>query len=323
MFERCLKIQVEEKEMREVFAEVMEELAQADPRVIYLDCDIINSIKMTKFAANRPDRTINCGIQESNMIGVAAGLSETGLIPFAHTFAPFATRRVMDQVFVSCAYARLNVRIIGSDPGITAGGNGGTHMPLEDIAVMRSIPRVTVIQPTDSIVLNDMLRQTKDLFGVFYLRLSRKKSEQIYLPGSTFEIGKANCLREGTDVTLITSGICVADACRAAELLAREGIQARVLDMFTIKPIDRNEIIRASQETGAVITIENHNILNGLGSAVAEVLTEEAPCRMIRMGVQDRFGEVGTLAYLKQLFHMTPEDIAANARRLVARKSEL
>ena len=321
MFECCSVIQTEEKEMREVFAEVMEQLALADPRVIYLDCDIINSIKMTNFAQTHPEHTINCGIQENNMIGVAAGLSETGLIPFAHTFAPFATRRVMDQVFVSCAYAKLNVRIIGSDPGITAGSNGGTHMPLEDIAVMRSIPTVTVIEPTDSIVLADMLRQTKDLFGVYYLRLSRKKSEQIYQPGSTFEIGKANCLREGTDLTLIASGICTADAWRAAQLLAEEGIQARVLDMFTIKPIDREAIVRASRETRAIITIENHNILNGLGSAVAEVLAEEAPCRMIRMGAQDRFGEVGTLPYLKQVFHMTVEDILAQARKIIALKA--
>ena len=175
MFKICKEIKNEELEMRQVFAKVMEELASKDDRVVYLDGDIMNSIRMVEFSKKYPERTINCGIQEANMIGVAAGLSATGLIPFAHTFAPFASRRVMDQVFVSCAYAKLNVRIIGSDPGITAGSNGGTHMPLEDIGMMRCVPNVTIIEPTDSNVLADMLRQTKDMYGVFYIRLSRKR----------------------------------------------------------------------------------------------------------------------------------------------------
>lgn len=168
MFEICKDIKNEELEMRQVFAKVMDDLASEDERVVYLDADIINSIKMVEFSKKYPERTVNCGIQEANMIGVAAGMSATGLIPFTHTFAPFTTRRVMDQVFISCAYAKLNVRIIGSDPGLTAEGNGGTHIPLEDIGMMRCVPTVTIIEPTDSIVLSDMLKQTKDIYGVWY-----------------------------------------------------------------------------------------------------------------------------------------------------------
>ena len=227
----------------------------------------------------------------------------------------------MDQVFVSVAYADLNVRIIGSDPGITAGSNGGTHIPLEDIGMMRCIPNATIIEPADSNVLADMLRQTKDLYGLYYIRLSRKKSEQIYKEGSTFTIGKSNLLREGKDVTIIASGICVADACKAAAELKQEGIDARVIDMFTIKPIDREAIIQASKETGAIVTIENHNIINGLGSAVAEVLCEDAPAPLVRLGAQDRFGEVGNVDYLKKVLHMSVEDIKNGARKAISKKN--
>lgn len=310
----------EAKEMRAVFAEVMEELAQQDGRVVYLDADIINSIGMTGFWKAHPERTVNCGIQEANMIGAAAGMSATGLIPFVHTFGPFATRRVMDQVFLSAAYAKLNVRIIGSDPGVTASTNGGTHMPFEDMGMMRCIPEVTVLEPADSVMLADLLRQTKDSYGVFYIRLSRKKDEKIYADGSTFEIGKAAKLREGSDVTIFATGISVADSLRAAELLEREGIRAAVSNIFTIKPVDREAIAQAAKATGAIVTAENHSILNGLGSAVAEVLTETVCCPLERVGVRDRFGEVGDVGYLKRALHLTAEDIAAAARRAVARK---
>lgn len=254
------------------------------------------------------------------MMGVASGLSAAGMIPVAHTFGVFASRRAADQVFLSAAYGRMNVRIIGSDPGVTAAGNGGTHQPFEDLGIMRGIPGITVIEPTDSIMLRDMLLQTKDRYGVFYIRLSRKKSEQIYQEGSTFEIGKAVELRPGTDVTLLASGVCVADSLRAADALAAEGISARVLNLFTLKPMDRESVVAAARETGAIVTVENHNIINGLGSAVAEVLVEHCPVPMERLGVPDVFGEVGTVDYLKERFGMTVPDIAAAARRVLARK---
>lgn len=310
----------EAKEMRAVFAEVMEELVQQDERVVYLDADIINSIGMTNFWKKHPDRTVNCGIQEANMVGVAAGMSAAGLVPFAHTFGPFATRRVMDQVFISAAYARLNVRIIGSDPGVTASTNGGTHMPFEDMGMMRCVPGVTVLEPTDSVMLADLMRQTKDRFGVFYIRLSRKKAEKIYTDGSTFEIGKAAKLREGSDAAIFATGISVADSLRAAELLEQEGLHVAVSNMFTIKPVDRDAIAEAAKATGAIVTAENHNVIGGLGSAVSEVLTDTVCCPLERVGVQDRFGEVGDVNYLKKALHLTTEDIVDAVRRAVARK---
>ena len=316
------QIKTEEKEMRAVFAEVMDELAAKDERVIYFDADLMNSIGMTNFSKKYPDRTFNCGIQEANMIGTAAGTSAVGMIPFVHTFGCFATRRVLDQIFVSAAYAKLNLRIIGSDPGITAAFNGGTHMPLEDMGLMRGIPEVTVIEPVDTVMLADIMRQTKDMFGVFYIRLSRKKSEQIYEEGSTFEIGKAVTLREGTDVTVIATGIMTAEALRAAEELAKEGISARVLNLFTLKPIDTAAIIKAAAETGAIVTAENHNVINGLGSAVTEVIAEHCPVPLERVGVRDVFGEVGSQDYLKNKFKLTSEEIADCARKAINRKGQ-
>lgn len=316
------KITQEAREMRAVFAEVIADMAEKDSRVIYLDCDLMNSIGMAGYWKEHPDRAVNCGIQEANMIGTAAGMSATGLIPFTHTFGTFATRRVMDQIFVSAAYARLNVKIIGSDPGITATLNGGTHMPLEDIGMMRCVPAVTIVEPADSVMLEDILRQAKDTYGVFYIRLSRKISEKIYKDGSTFEIGKAAKLREGKDATIFATGICAAEALRAADMLAAEGIDAAVSNMFTIKPVDAEAIIEAAKTTGAIVTAENHSIINGLGSAVAEVLAENICCPMERIGAKDRFGEVGDMDYLKKAMGMGAEDIAEAVRRVVARKEK-
>lgn len=320
MYNVCHDIKTEEVEMRSVFARVMEDMASKDERVIYMDCDLMNSIGMAKYWKEHPEKAINCGIQEANMIGVAAGMSATGLIPYVHTFGTFATRRVMDQVFVSAAYAKLNVRIIGSDPGITASLNGGTHMPFEDMGMMRCIPNVTIIEPTDSIMLEDIIRQTKDQYGVFYIRLSRKKSEQIFEQGSTFQIGKSAKIRDGKDVTIFATGICVAEAVKAAEILEKEGIHAAVSNMFTLKPIDQSAVIEAAKTTGAIVTAENHNIINGLGSAVAEVLAEHASAPLERVGAKDRFGEVGPVDYLKKTIGLTAQDIAQAAKKAIARK---
>lgn len=311
---------MDEKEMRAVFAETMADLAAKDDRVVYLDCDLMNSISMRNFASQFPDRTVNCGIQEANMIGVAAGMSATGMIPFTHTFGPFASRRVMDQVFVSAAYAKLNIRMIGSDPGITATLNGGTHMPFEDIGMMRCVPEITVIEPTDAVMLRDVLVQTKDCYGVYYIRLSRKKSRKIFKEGSSFTIGKAVTLREGKDVTIICTGICVDTALDAADVLAKEGIDAGVINMFTIKPVDKEAVIDAAKKTGAIVTAENHNIINGLGSAVCEVLGETVGAKVERVGVKDRFGEVGDMNYLANLFELDTNSVVAAAKRAVMRK---
>ena len=320
MYKVVSLIRPEDQEMRMTFAKVMEELAAQDESVVYFDCDVINSIGMTGFAEKYPERCVNCGIQEANMISAAAGASAVGLKPFTHTFGPFAGRRVVDQVYISAAYAKLNVRMVGSDAGVTASYNGGTHMPIEDMGLLRTIPEVTLLEPTDSVMLADLMRQTKDMHGVFYIRITRKVTDRVFEDGSTFTIGKAVTLREGTDVTLITSGYCTTDTMKAAEYLAEEGISARVLNVFTWKPIDTEAIAGAAEQTGAIVTVENHNIVNGLGSAVAEVVGEHCPVPLRRIGVPDVFGEVGSIDYLKGIFGMTTDDIVRAAKEVIARK---
>jgi transketolase len=224
---------------------------------------------------------------------------------------------------MSAAYAKLNVRIIGSDPGVTAAYNGGTHMPFEDMGIMRNIPEVTVLEPTDSTMLRDVIKQLADAYGVFYVRLMRKNAVKVFEEGSRFEIGKAVTLREGQDATIIAiGGICVAESLEAAKALAARGISVRVLNMFTLKPVDREAVIRSAAETGAIVTAENHNIINGLGSAVAEVLAENIPAPLERVGVQDIFGEVGPLDYLKQRFGLTASDIVKKVEKAIARKQQ-
>ena len=314
------ELKKDDRMMRTVYRDTLMEMAGEDERIVALDADLMNSMGMPPFLEKYPKRTFNCGIQEANMIGVAAGLSATGKIPFAHTFGPFATRRCFDQVFISAAYAKLNVRIIGSDPGITAAYNGGTHMPFEDMGLMRNVPGAIVLEPTDCAMLKDLLRQVKDIYGVCYIRLLRKEPVKIYEDNSSFEIGKGVVLKEGKDLTLVASGYLVSETLKAADLLAKEGISARVADMFTIKPIDRELIEKCARETGCLVTVENHNIIGGLGSAVAEVLAETAPVPMERIGSRDRFGEVGPVDYLIGAFQMTAEDIAKMAIKALKRK---
>lgn len=296
-------------EMRKVYCQSLIELAKENKDIVVLDADLSSSLGMNDFFKSFPDRAYNVGVAEANLAGVAAGLSAAGKIPYAHSFAPFATRRCYDQIFVSCAYAQLNVRIIGSDPGVTAAFNGGTHMPFEDVGIMRNIPDMTILVPTDAAMLKDLLAQTSKLKGMFYIRLLRKNGVKFYEDGSHFEIGKGVILREGKDATIVACGIMVAEAMKAAELLEEKGISVRVVDMFTIKPIDKDLIIDSAKQTGMIFTAENHNIINGLGSAVAEVLAEHHPCRMKRIGVKDKFGQVGSLDYLKEVYELRAEDI--------------
>ena len=317
----ALENKPEEIEMRKVYCNTMIELANKNPNIIAIDADLINSSGMAPFMKAFPERTFNCGVQEANMMGVSAGLSITGKIPFAHTFGPFATRRCMDQVFLSCAYAKLNVKIIGSDPGVTAEYNGGTHMPFEDIAVMRCIPTVTIVEPSDSTMLKNIIEQISGIYGVHYVRLLRKSAIKIYESGS-FEIGKAVKVKDGKDATIIASGIMLSESIKAAGVLKEEGISVRVLDMFTIKPIDKEAIMRAANETGAIVTAENHNVINGLYSAVAETIVELKPIPMEKVGVMDRFGQVGTMDYLKKIYKLTADDIVSAVKKVILRKNK-
>lgn len=314
------KFENETVEMRKVYTATLIELAKENENIVALDADLMSAIAMGEFNKTYPDRFINCGIQEANMIGVAAGMSATGKIPFAHTFAPFATRRAYDQLFLSAGYAQLNVKVVGSDPGITAQLNGGTHMPFEDVGLMRMIPNAVVCEPTDNTILKFILKEAASRYGLFYIRLSRKQSTKIYDETSTFEFGKANTIREGKDVTIIAYGIMVKEALIAADMLKAQGIDARVIDMFMIKPIDKEAIIKAAKETGAIVTAENHNIIGGLGEATAAVLAENIPVPLERVGVNDVFGKVGKQDYLAKEFKLTAEEIVSKVQKVLKRK---
>jgi len=300
----------EDVAMRDVYCQTLIELAKENDQIVVLDADLMSSMGMIPFLEAFPERTFNCGVQEANMIGVAAGLSSTG------------TRRCYDQVFLSGAYTKSNIRIIGSDPGVTAAYNGGTHMPFEDLGIMRNIPEMTIITPTDSIMLKNIIKQVAELFGMFYIRLLRKNAIKIHEADQSFEIGKTIKLKEGKDVTIIANGIMVAEALNAEYMLEEKGISARILDMFTLKPIDKAGIIKCAKETGAIVTAENHNIINGLGSAVAEVLVENIPVPMERVGVMDLFGEVGPADYLKERFELTASDIVKKVEKVLKRKNK-
>lgn len=310
----------EKKAMRDAFCDTMIELAEKDKNIIALDADLMGAMGMKPFQAKFPEQTVDCGIQEANMIGVACGLAAAGKIPFAHTFGPFATRRACDQVFMSGVYAKSNVKIIGSDPGITAQLNGGTHMPFEDMGIMRGMPTMTVLEPTDVNMLKWMLHEIAYKEGMFYVRLVRKDCIKVYEDDSTFEWGKSLLLRDGKDVTIISSGYCVSESMKAAEMLEKEGISARVINVYCWKPIDKEAILSAARDTGAIVTAENHNVINGLGSAVAEVLVKDKPVPMEMIGAQDEFGEVGYIDYLSERFKMNAPYIVDAVKKVIARK---
>lgn len=307
-------------DMRDAFCASLLELAEENEKIVLLDADLIGAMGTKPFRAKYPNRTIDCGIQEANMIGMACGLAVQGKIPFAHTFAPFCTRRACDQIFISGAYNHANVKVIGSDPGITAAYNGGTHMPFEDMGIMRGIPNMMVVEPTDIVMLKDLMPQIAAAEGMIYMRLVRKDVKKVYDEGSTFELGKAAVLSEGTDVTIIASGFCVSEAISAAKILAEQGISAGVINMFTWKPIDQEAILRAAANTGAIVTAENHNVINGLGSAVSEVLIRNKPVPVEMVGVNDEFGEVGPVSYLRERFGLTDTAIVEAALRAIQRK---
>ncbi len=303
-----------------ILGETIPALAAEDPDVIYLDADLMNCIGTAKWAAANPDRAINCGIAEANMIGVAAGLASAGFKPIVHTFGPFASRRCYDQIFLSAGYAKNDITVIGSDPGVTAALNGGTHMPFEDVALYRALPGSTVIDVTDPTMLISVLRQCKDLPGVKYIRVGRKSYARVYEDGSELPIGKAVTLREGTDLVIFACGIMVHEALQAAAALEKEGVSAAVVDMFTIKPLDAEAVISWAEKTGAVVVAENHNRYGGLCSAVSEVLAERRPTPVAFVAVEDEFGEVGPQGYLQERFGLTAAHIEEAARSVLKRK---
>ncbi|MGP9434824.1 transketolase family protein [Ewingella sp. AOP8-B2-18] len=317
MFEVTLELKPDNIEMRKVYGNVVREKIVENTPIIALEADLMSAMAMDGVHRDHPQHVINCGIMEANVIGVAAGLSLTGRVPFVHTFTAFASRRCFDQLFMSLDYQKNNVKVIASDAGVTACHNGGTHMSFEDMGIVRGLANSIVLEVTDAVMFRDILQQLVDLKGFYWVRTIRKQATQVYKEGSTFTIGKANLLRDGNDITLIANGIMVAEALKAAEMLARDGISAAVIDMFTLKPIDKEIIQQYAAKTGRIVTCENHSIHNGLGSAVAEVLVEHTPVPMRRVGVKERYGQVGTQDFLQQEYGLTAEHILEAAKQLL------
>lgn len=315
------EVKLEEHWLRDTYVDLLLEYAQKDDRIVALDADLMAASSVKRFSQQMPGRAIDVGVAEANMIGVAAGLAAMGKIPFTHSFTAFASRRVCDQVTLSVAYAGLNVKMVGSDPGITAELNGGTHMSMEDVSIMRNIPGMTVYEPVDSAQLRAAFPQILAHDGPVYIRLLRRPAVRIDSENDEFTLGKASLLREGGDVTILATGIMVAEALLAAEELAGQGIGAEVLNVHTVIPFDEEAVLRSAMKTGAVVTAENASVIGGLGSAAAECLGENCPVPLRRVGVRDCFGEVGLTDYLKEKFGLTAKEIVRAAHEVTERKN--
>ena len=301
---------------KNVLGETIADILEHDDTSVYLDADLMSCIGTAKLPAKTP-RAIDCGIAEANMAGIACGLSAGGFRPIIHTFGPFASRRCYDQVFLSGGYAKNAITVIGSDPGITAAFNGGTHMPFEDMALYRALPGATVVDVTDVTMLTYSLKYFQTQPGVKYLRVGRKESYPVYAPDTQFAPGKGAVLREGTDVLLVASGIMVHEAMQAANALEQSGVRAAVIDPVTVKPFD-DALVRAwAEKTGAVVTAENHHKIGGLTSAVQSAICG-LPVRFGYVAVEDTFGEVGPQTYLRERFALTDTHIVETVRRILA-----
>ena len=310
----------EKRATREALGETLIELANEGVDVVAVEADLGGATTTVKFAKAHPDRHINVGIAEQNMIGTAAGLAVEGKIAFTGSFAVFATGRAYDQVRNTVCYSRLSVKLAPTHAGITVGPDGGSHQMLEDIALMRVLPGMTVLVPADYVAAKAALRLAAATPGPFYIRLGRAALPVIHDDDYVFELGRARVLREGVHVTLAACGVMVAEALAAADELALEGVNADVLDVATIKPLDAETIAASARKTGAVVTCEEHSIIGGLGSAVAEALGELAPVPLARIGVRDVFGTSGEPAELMAHFGLTASDIAKAAREVLNRR---
>ena len=306
---------------REAYGEVLIELGAARDDIVVLDADLSGSTKTKAFSQAHPERFFNMGVAEANMIGTASGLASTGLTAFASSFAMFAAGKAFEQVRQEVALPVANVKICASHAGITTGEDGASHQVLEDLAIMRVLPNMRVFVPADGHETKAIVRAVAASPGPAYVRLSRLKTPNFTDPDAEYVIGKAQVLRDGKDVTLVGMGVCVYEAVLAAEKLAEDGIDARVLNVSTLKPLDEQAIVAAARETGGLVTVEEHQRVGALGSAVAECVAEHAPCRVTRLGMADRFGESGDGAELMEHFGLTAPHIAAAAKSLVEARS--
>jgi len=305
---------------RKAYGRALVSLGEKNPNVVVLEADLGKSTHTYLFGERFPDRYFQVGIAEANMMGIAAGLAAAGKIPYASTFCVFASMRACEQVRNSIAYPRLNVKIVATNAGIEIGADGVTHQAIEDIAIMRAIPNVAVVVPSDPVVTAKVVHLAADFEGPMYVRLGRQPTPTLYSDDLKLEIGKAITVKEGDSVTLVAVGNMVCRALAAAEILAGEGVAARVLDMYTVKPIDVATLVKAAEETGCIVTAEDHNVLGGLGGAVAEVLSSESPVPLVRVGLQDTFAQSGDPDELLQFYGLTAEHIATAARQAMKRR---
>jgi len=305
---------------RDAYGQALVELGAENSNIVVLDADLSKSTKTADFKKVYPERFINMGIAEQNLLGTSAGLAAAGKIPFASSFAVFAVGRAYDQIRNSIAYPKLNVKIAATHAGITVGEDGGSHQMLEDIALMRALPNMTVLVPADGVETKKAIKAAAAYDGPVYIRLGRSKVPVLFDEDYDFQIGKGVVLKNGEDVTIVATGIMVSKALEAAELLAADGISAAVVDICTIKPLDEALLVEMAKKTGAVVTCEEHNKFGGLGSAVAEVLAEQQPTPMARVAVEDKFGESGLPDQLMEKYGLTAGDIALKAKAVIAKK---
>lgn len=304
--------------MKDAIMAAINDLGDKDERVVMLDADLASCLGSTSFQAKHPERFFNCGIAEANMIGVAAGLSSMGLRPFTHTFGIFASRRVFDQAFLSVGYAKQVVHMLGTDPGVTAQYNGGTHMPFEDIALMRQIPGVIIIEPSDAQSMYELLTQCYEADKSSYARAPRKGIAHRYPVGTKIELGKGIELATGSDVAIIATGsVMVGEGEKAVKELKKNGIEATLVDLHTIRPLDTELLEKVATRCGKVLVCENGRYAGGVGEMIATHLIQTVPVKMDFLNVGERFGEVGNLAYLQEAFGFTCENIVKKATALV------
>ena len=305
-------------DMRTGYGEALVELGAINKRVVVVGADTTESLKTALFGNKYPDRFFNVGISESNVVSVAAGLAMADKIAYVSTYAAFIPGKCVDQIRNALAYPNLNVKIVVSHAGLSVGPDGASHQQIEDLAITRAIPNMKVVVPADEVATRRLVHLIAEIDGTFYMRLTRPKSALVYEKNSAdYKLGKSNTLKDGSDATIIACGLMVPEAVDAANMLSKDGISCRVIDMFTIKPLDESAIIKAAQDTGAIVTAEEHNIYAGLGSAVAEVLVENKPIPMKRVGVKDTFGESGEHTELLIKYGLTANDIARSVQELV------
>jgi len=306
---------------RDAYGKTLLELGEQNDRIVVLDADLSGSTKTAAFSKNWPDRFFNAGIAEANMVGMAAGLAAGGMIPFASTFAVFAAGRAFEQIRQSVAYPGQNVKIVATHGGITVGEDGGSHQAIEDLAIMRSLPNMTVLCPADGPETAAAITAIAEYEGPVYVRLGRAKVPVIFDESLDYSIGKGVQLRDGKDVTLIGTGMMTAEALQAAEILAEQGIDARVLHMGSLKPFDTDLLLEAAEATGAVVTAEEHSVVGGLAGVVCEELAASCPVPVERVGLQDEFGQSGKAEDLLEHYRLTADAIAAAARKVIQRKT--